>query len=109
SQTSSSSRDGRRSASACSASLLDPATRVEKPSSSSTPETRSLMSCSSSTMRMSNAIKSTDSNIFFRMFDNGAAGQLGERVTIEDHPHQRAAARRILELNLAEMLLDDLL
>src|SRR5436309_8649388 len=43
------------------------------------------------------------------MYDSRAASQLGERVAIEDHPHQRAAAGRILELDLAEMLLDDLL
>src|ERR1700712_5136748 len=60
-------------------------------------------------MRMSNAIKSTNSNIFFRMSDGTAAGELAERLPVEDHPDQRAAFCLVLEFDLAEMLLDDLL
>src|SRR5680860_66776 len=48
--------DGRRSSIACSVSSLSLASRVEWPSSSRMPETRSLMSVSSSTTRMSDAM-----------------------------------------------------
>src|SRR3954462_9357370 len=48
--------------------------------------------------------------MFFRLPDGAATGgELAESAAIEDHPDQRATPECVLELDLAEMLLDDLL
>src|SRR3954467_11233141 len=48
--------------------------------------------------------------MFFRLPDGAArGGELAQCPPVEDHSDQRAAPRYVLELDLAEMLLDDLL
>src|SRR3546814_11647055 len=106
-QASSSTSDSRRASSSPSAASLVAAVRVSYPSSSNTPETRSRMSSSSSTIKISSAISCHYPVVSFVV--SRVMIEFFEHIGIKSDADACPATGRIFKSDFAEMLPADLL